>query len=171
MSIRLVKPTAEYAEDIMAFRAEFLENGEVIDGGSMLEEYDSADEWFAHLDEFSNNCPEGFVPADTFLAVDGDNRVVGIIDCRRHIDRPSLGEWGGHIGYSVRKSERRKGHAKEMLRQALEMYRKRDVEKVLVTCYVGNIASERTILANGGVFERETDDGSGHKIKRFWIEL
>lgn len=171
MSIRLVKPTAGYAEDIMAFRAEFLENGEVIDGGSMLEEYDSADEWLAHLDEFSDNCPEGFVPADTFLAVDGDNRAVGIIDCRRHIDHPSLGEWGGHIGYSVRKSERLKGHAKEMLRQALEMYRKRDVEKVLVTCYVGNIASEKTILANGGVFERETDDGSGHKIKRFWIEL
>lgn len=171
MSIRLVKPTAGYAEDIMAFRAEFLENGEVIDGGSMLEGYDSADEWLAHLDEFSDNCPEGFVPADTFLAVDGDNRAVGIIDCRRHIDHPSLGEWGGHIGYSVRKSERRKGHAKEMLRQALEMYRKRDVEKVLVTCYVGNIASEKTILANGGVFERETDDGGGHKIKRFWIEL
>lgn len=171
MGIRLVKPTDEYADDIMAFRAEFLENGEVIDGGSMLEEYDSADEWLVHLDEFSNNCPDGFVPADTFLAVDGNNRVVGVIDCRRHIDHPSLGEWGGHIGYSVRKSERRKGHAKEMLRRTLEIYRKRDVEKVLVTCYVGNIASEKTILANGGVFERETHDGSGHRVKRYWIEL
>ena len=171
MSIRLVKPTAEYADDIMAFRAEFLENGEVIDGGSMLEEYDSVDGWLAHLDEFSNNCPEGFAPSDTFLAVDGDNSVVGVIDCRRHINLPFLGEWGGHIGYSVRKFERRKGYAKEMLRQALEIYRKSDVEKVLVTCYVGNIASEKTILANGGVFERETGDSSGNKIKRFWIEL
>ena len=171
MSIRLVKPTAEYAEDIMAFRAEFMENGEVIDGGSMLEEYDNVDGWLAHLEEFSNNCPEGFVPADTFLAVDGNNSVVGIIDCRRHIGSPVLGEWGGHIGYSVRKSERRKGHAKEMLRQALEVYRGRGIEKVLITCYVGNIASERTILANGGVFEKETDDGSGHRIKRFWITL
>ncbi len=171
MSIRLVKPTAEYAEDIMAYRTEFLENGEVIDGGSMLEEYDSADEWFAHLDEFSNNCPEGFVASDTFLAVDDDNSVVGIIDCRRHIDHPILGEWGGHIGYSVRKSERRKGHAKEMLRQALEIYRGRGIGKVLVTCYVGNTASEKTILANGGVFERETGDSSGHSIKRFWITL
>lgn len=171
MSVRLVKPTAEYAGDIMTFRAEFLENGEVIDGGSMLEEYDSADGWLAHLDEFSNNCPEGFAPSDTFLAVDGDNSVVGIIDCRRHIDLPFLGECGGHIGYSVRKSERRKGYAKEMLRQALEMYRVRGIEKVLVTCYAGNIASEKTILANGGVFERKTDDGRGNKIKRFWIGL
>ncbi|MDE7361493.1 MAG: GNAT family N-acetyltransferase [Oscillospiraceae bacterium] len=171
MSIRLVKPTAEYAEDIMAFRAEFAENGEVIDGGSMLENYSSADEWLAHLDEFSNSCPEGFAPSDTFLAVNEDNSVVGIIDCRRHIDLPFLGECGGHIGYSVRKSERRKGHAKEMLRQALDMYRERGIGKVLVTCYVGNTASEKTILANGGVFERETGDSSGHRIKRFWITL
>lgn len=171
MSIRLVKPTAEYAEEIMNYRAEFSENGKMIHGGSMLEEYDSADKWFAHLDEFSNNCPEGFTPSDTFLAVNEDNRVVGVIDCRRHIDHPILGEWGGHIGYSVRESERRKGHAKEMLRQALEIYRGRGIYKVLITCDVGNIASEKTILANGGVFERETDDGSGQKIKRFWIEL
>lgn len=171
MSVRLVKPTAAFAEDIMAFRAEFLEDGEVIDGGSMLEEYDSADGWLAHLDEFSNNCPEGFAPSDTFLAVDEDNNVVGIIDCRRHIALPFLGECGGHIGYSVRKSERRKGYAKEMLRQALEMYRERGADKVLVTCYAGNIASEKTILANGGGFEREADNSGGQRIKRFWIEL
>lgn len=171
MSVHLVKPSTEYDGDIMAFRAEFLENGEVIDGGSMLEKYDSAEGWFVHLEEFSSRCPEGFVPSDTFLAVNEDNVVVGIIDCRRHIDHPFLGEWGGHIGYSVRKSERRKGYAKEMLRQALQIYRERGYEKVLVTCYTGNIASERTILANGGVYERETDDGSGHKIKRFRIEL
>lgn len=171
MNIRLVKPTVEYDEEIMSYRTVFLENGEMIHGGSMLEEYDSTEKWLAHLEEFSSRCPEGFVPSDTFLAVDGDNRVVGLIDCRRHIDHPILGEWGGHIGYSVRPSERRKGHAKEMLRQALEIYRGRGIGKVLVTCDVGNTASERTILANGGVFEREVDDGSGHGIKRFWITL
>lgn len=169
MSIRLVKPSAEYAKKIMAYRAEFMDNGEVIHGGSMLEKYDNADDWIAHLEEFSNNCPEGFVPTDMFLAVDENNSIVGLIDCRRHIEHPTIGEWGGHIGYSVRKSERRKGYAKEMLRQALKVYRVRGLEKVLVTCSAGNIASERTILANGGVFERETTDGSGHAVKRFWI--
>lgn len=171
MSVRLIKPSAEFSEDIMAYRAEFMENGEIIHGGSMLEKYDSAGDWLAHLDEFSNNCPEGFVPTDMFLAVNEDNRVVGLIDCRRHIDHPTVGEWGGHIGYSVRKSERRKGYAREMLRQALEIYRGRGADKILVTCQAGNTASERVILANGGAFERETGDGSGHVIKRFWITL
>ncbi len=39
-----------------------------------------------------------------------DNRVVGAIDLRHHIDHPILGTWGGHCGYSVRPSERRKGY-------------------------------------------------------------
>ncbi len=171
MSVRLIRPSAEYIGDIMAYRAEFLENGEIIHGGSMLEKYDSADDWLAHLEEFSNKCPEDFVPTDMFLALNEDNRVVGLIDCRRHIDHPIVGEWGGHIGYSVRKSERRKGYAKEMLRQALEIYRERGADKILVTCQAGNIASEKVILVNGGIFERETDDSSGHVIKRFWITL
>ena len=171
MNIRLVKPTDDYAEEIMSYRTEFLDNGEIIHGGSMLEKYDSADGWLAHLDEFSNRCPKGFVPTDTLLAVNEDGRIVGLIDCRRHIDHPVMGEYGGHIGYSVRKSERHKGYAKEMLRQALKIYCGRGIGKVLVTCRAGNTASERTILANGGVFERETTDGVGHVIKRFWITL
>ncbi len=171
MGVRLVKPSAEYAEDIMAFRAECLEYTDSIDGGSGLEKYDSVDEWFSHLDEFSNGFPEGHVPSDMLLAVNEDNRLVGLINCRWHIDHPILGEWGGHIGYSVRPSERRKGYAKEMLRQALELYRVRETDRVLVTCDVGNTASERTILANGGVFEREAHDNRGGKVKRFWIKL
>jgi len=155
----------------MAFRAEFLEYTDIIDGGSGLAKYDSVDEWFSHLDEFSDNFPEGHVPSDMLLAVNENNRLVGLIDCRRHINHPLLGEWGGHIGYSVRPSERRKGYAKEMLRQALELYRERGTDKVLVTCNVGNIASERTILANGGIFEREAHDNRGGTVKRFWIEL
>ena len=45
-----------------------------------------------------------------------DNKIVGIIDFRHHINHPILGTWGGHCGYSVRPSERGKGYAKEMLR-------------------------------------------------------
>ena len=67
--------------------------------------------------------------------------------------------------------ERRRGCAKEMLRLVLENANELGLERVMVTCKVGNIASERTILANGGVFERELEDGSGHRIKRYWIEF
>lgn len=167
--IKLIKPSADYAEDIMAFRAEM---GGHVPGGSNLEDYDNAADWIAHVEEFSSaeTCPENIVPANVFIAVNEDNRIIGMIDCRHHINHPRLSEYSGHIGYSVRPSERRRGYAKEMLRQALEFYRARGVDRVLITCADGNIGSERTILANGGIFERETPDGET-VMKRFWINL
>lgn len=166
--IKLIKPSADYAEEIMAFRAEI---GGHIPGGSNLEDFDNAADWIAHVEKFSSaeTCPEGIVPADVFIAVNEGNRIIGMIDCRHHINHPRLSEYSGHIGYSVRPSERRRGYAKEMLRQALEFYRARGVDRVLITCEDGNIGSERTILANGGIFERETLDGE-RVMKRFWIE-
>lgn len=176
MDIELLRPTAEYAEDIWQFRREFIENstGEDMGGCGKLRECTSAEEWLEQTERLTKpeTCPEGFVTADTYIAVrQSDNKIVGIIDLRHNLNTPVLREWGGHIGYCVRPDERRKGYAKEMLRLALENSRKLGLERVMVTCHVGNTASERTILANGGVYERETDNGNGHRIKRFWIEL
>ncbi len=175
-TIRLIKPSMDYAEDIMAFRREFLANDpdEDMGGSSGLRKYTSAEEWLSLLETTScpETCPEDKVPSDTFIAVrQSDNKIVGIIDLRHHIDHPILGEWGGHIGYCVRPDERRKGYAKEMLRLDLENARKIGLKKVMVTCDTDNIASERTILANGGVFEREAEANDRHTLKRYWITL
>ncbi|MDE6031008.1 MAG: GNAT family N-acetyltransferase [Oscillospiraceae bacterium] len=176
MDIELLRPTAEYAEDIWQFRREFIENSadEDMGGCGHLKECTSAEEWLKQIERLYDpaTCPEGWVTADTYIAVRrSDNKIVGIIDLRHNLNTPVLREWGGHIGYSVRPDERRKGYAKEMLRLALENGRRLGLERVMVTCHVGNTASERTILANGGVYERETDNGNGHRIKCFWIEL
>jgi predicted acetyltransferase len=74
------------------------------------------------------------------------------------------------MGYYVRRSERCKGYATEMLRQNLEKARERGIPRVMVTCTRGNLASEKVILKCGGVFEKEVpvDD---HFVRRFWIEL
>ncbi len=85
------------------------------------------------------------VPSHMYLAVrKRDDRVAGVIDLRHHINHPILGTWGGHGGYSVCPSERGKGYAKEI--------------------------SEKTILANGGVYEK-TIDVDGCKMKRYWITV
>lgn len=176
MDILLLRPSAEYAEDIWAFRREFLEysSDEEMGGCGKLRECSSAEEWLTQTAALTKpeTCPEGMVAADTYIAVRrSDNKIVGIIDLRHNLNTPVLSEWGGHIGYCVRPDERRRGCAKEMLRLVLENANELGLERVMVTCKIGNIASERTILANGGVFERELEDGSGHRIKRYWIEF
>ncbi len=74
------------------------------------------------------------------------------------------------MGYYVRPTERNKGYAKEMLRQNLEKARQRGIDKVLITCDADNSVSEKTILANGGGFEKNIlVDGCA--MKRYWVAL
>lgn len=94
---------------------------------------------------------------------------MGIIDLRHHINHPVLGTWGGHCGYSVRPSERGKGYAKEMLRLNIQNAKIMGISKLLVVCDETNIASEKVILANGGVFENNIVI-DGCIMKRYWID-
>jgi predicted acetyltransferase len=71
---------------------------------------------------------------------------------------------GGHIGYDVRPSARRRGYATAMLRDALIVARRLGIESALVTCSVDNVGSRTVIERNGGVLE---DERSG-KL-RFWL--
>ena len=175
--IVLVGPSREYAEDLWAFRQEIIDkdadNEDRFAGCMSLDHSDSADEWIriCTLRKDEKTCKEAgtTVPSHTYLAIrKRDNRIIGVIDLRHHIDHPVLGTWGGHCGYSVRPSERRQGYAKEMLRLNKLKAEELGIDKMLVTCNEANVASEKTILANGGIYEK-TIDVDGDKIKRFWI--
>lgn len=173
--IRLLSPSADYAEDIMRFKQEIIlaNDDDAFAGCGSLGSCRTIEEWLDILKTMENieTCPEGFVTSNTYLAVrSSDNRIIGIIDLRHHIAHPVLGLWGGHIGYSIRPSERGKGYAKEMLRLNLAKCRERGMDKVMITCSPQNIASAKTIIANGGVYEKDVDV-DGEIVRRFWIEL
>jgi len=63
------------------------------------------------------------------------------------------------------------GVASEMLRQLLETARAKSIRRLLITCDEDNVASERTIVKNGGAFESIVRNGDKPKKKRFWIDL
>ena len=110
-----------------------------------------------------------WVPATLLFLMDGE-RILGGIQIRHTINHPNLREYGGHIGYGIRPSERRKGYATEMLRLALIEARKIWLDRVMLGCYDDNIGSIRTIEKNGGVFERYTEY-EGKKSRVYWITL
>ena len=173
--IILKRPTIEYADDIMQLRQEIIDanDPDAFAGCGNLEDCKTAQEWMDRIAvmENSETCPEGRVSSHMFIAVRiSDNKIVGVIDLRHHLGNPVLREWGGHFGYIVRPSERGKGYAKEMVRQNLINCKELGLHKVMITCNRNNIASERTILANGGVFEKEVLV-DGDYTKRFWVTI
>ncbi|MBE5926358.1 MAG: GNAT family N-acetyltransferase [Lachnospiraceae bacterium] len=179
VNIELIEIQNIYADDIWKFRQEILEcdaeNEDRFAGCLSLEESQSADEWIniCILRKSEETCNDvgTEVPSHTYLAVRRtDNKVVGIIDLRHHINHPILGTWGGHCGYSVRPSERGKGYAKEMLHLNIQNAKSMDIDKLLVTCDERNLASEKVIIANGGVYEK-TIDVDGCRMKRYWISV
>lgn len=172
--ITLVVPSMAYEEQIKAYRNEFIENGDSMDGTSFLKEYEDVAEWLAFIEKnhHEETVTEGLVVATELLAVrSSDDKVVGMIDIR-HTLNDYLLKFGGHIGYSVRRSEWNQGYAKEMLHQALEVCRTLALEKVLLTCDKANPASAKVIQFNGGRLENELlDESDGEIVQRYWITL
>ena len=106
--------------------------------------------------------PPGHVPATTLWWTDGSD-YLGRIAIRHHLT-PALHESYGHIGYDVRPTARRRGHATAMLAAALPIANRLGVASALITCDYDNLGSRTVIERNGGVLE----DRRGDKL-RFWV--
>ena len=170
--IILVKPDLSYADEIIKYKEESLAESPIINGSAGLDRFSSIEIWFEELKKRSceDTVPKGLVPSSTYLAVrEKDNYIVGMIDIRHYLNE-YLTQVGGNIGYGVRKSERNKGYAKQMLKLALEKCKELKIKKVLITCDEDNIASEKVILSANAKLE-DIRNVDGENKKRFWIDL
>ena len=170
--IILVKPDLSYADEIIKYKEESLAESPIINGSAGLDRFSSIEIWFEELKKRSceDTVPKGLVPSSTYLGVrEKDNYIVGMIDIRHYLNE-YLTQAGGHIGYGVRKTERNKGYAKQMLKLALEKCKELKIKKVLITCDEDNIASEKVILSANAKLE-DIRNVDGENKKRFWIDL
>lgn len=165
----LLRPLSDADEpEIRAAQAEL-----AADGFDFLLDERDGEPWPAYVARVASwrdgrGLSPGFVPS-TFLVAEVEGQVVGRVSIRHELT-PWLREFGGHIGYGVRPGFRRRGHATEILRQALGIARAAGVTEALVTCDEDNVASAATIEACGGRFERLTvPEPDAPRKRRYWV--
>jgi len=170
----LRKPELKYAEQIKAYRQEFLDFGGSMDGCGALRKMENSIDWLAEAERYSHRetIPPGRVQSTQFIYVrESDGKIVGMIQVRHYLN-DSLEKYAGHIGYSVCPSERRKGYAAAMLRDVLPYCKKIGLKRVMISCAEDNTGSRKTILKNGGVYESTVFCPEKNvNLERYWIDL
>ena len=164
----LIEPTEELWPEFFAMAEEYFASGDA--------RYQPALEDFpAYLRTLLDGArgvglPPGRVPYSTFWLTSG-RHLIGRSSLRHRLTR-ELEDEGGHVGYDIRPSERRKGYGTAILTLTLAEARKAGLSRALLTCDTDNVASARIIEKNGGRLQgRAVSKRSGKLISRYWIEL
>lgn len=166
-----VKPQIEHERQAIEYINEFYKYNSKINGVGGLDKYlDNYSTWLQKLDEDIKRKPtEEKVPSETFFLIrKNDNKIVGMINIRLELNE-NLKKIGGHIGYSIRPEERKKGYNKINLYLGLKECQKHGIKDVLMDCDKDNIGSSKTMQALNGVLIKEWYDKQKDRTTQYYI--
>ncbi len=170
MHLKLVEPNTDYEHDFMEMLNEFKDSGGAIPFVMHFNKDVFQDILLAAIENSKGaNVTPNMEASTTWWLCDSENRLIGIVNIRHSLNE-YLENFGGHIGYGIRPLERQKGYATQLLSLALDKCKEMGLERVLITCAKENIASQKVILKNGGLFEDEKQY-EGINILRYWIAI
>ena len=169
-NMRLIKPDINYKDEYLDMLFEWKKSGEELVPWVLNLDCTDFNSMVEKINGWSNGAglPDGFVECSVFWLVN-NNKLIGAIDIRHRLTE-ALTFRGGHIGYGIRPSERKKGYASMMLSLGLKECKELGLSKVLITCSKRNVGSYKTIINNGGILDSE-DIENGVMFQRYWITL
>lgn len=166
-------------EEVLEYINEHIKYGSDLNGTSSLkrivENNMSYEDWLeetTRLKEKEYAEVNKLVPATTYFTIrESDNKIVGMVNLRHYLN-DYLKKYGGHIGYGIRPTERRKGYAKIQLYLVLIEAQKLGLDKVMVDCVSTNEGSEKTIKALGGLFDEKVhEENRNIYLNNYWINV
>ena len=167
--MKLIVPVTSYKKQYLEMMDDWRSTGEPLVPFCLKYDTSDFDEFVKLTNSFMKVQDKGFVHHSTFWLITDDDRIAGVSNLRHYLNENLLLE-GGHIGFGIRPSFRRKGYASDILALTLLEAKKLNIDKALLTCDKSNIASSKTILKNGGVLWKE------HLYKdvmkqNYWMDL
>lgn len=173
-TLKPVLPSLDYEAELVDYRREFLNSGDPINGSARLANYENISDWLAWVNSLTSaeTLPPDYVVCSTYLYVrEEDNKIVGMAQLRHYLNDYTE-KYAGHVGYSIRPSERGKHYAMRLLHDMLPRLKSLGHNRILVTCEPQNVASRKVILSNGGVYESTVHDPLRQAdLERYWIDL
>ena len=166
----LVVPTIKYKRKAIKYIKEHNKYGSRINGSGMLYEYlDDYNGWLKKLEHERNIVTDNvYVPNETyFLVRKNDQKIVGMVNLRTELNEHVKNSYGS-IGYGIRPKERRKGYNKINLYLTLLECKKRGIKNVVISCEKDNIASSKSMLALGAVFDKEVYSSTKNNFIQFY---
>ena len=165
----------EFADEIAAYRQEMLDADSSFDGCFSLKRMPDMKEYTDYCigwSDPSREADEHGAWGTVILCIrKSDMKMVGCMQVHNVLSE-RMKRYTGHVGYSVRPSERKKGYAKKMLAKAKDFLSSFGFEEINVACLPDNEASRRTILANGGEYlETVFLEKDGVNLERYVIKL
>jgi predicted acetyltransferase len=165
-TVTLELPDKQYKDSFIEALEEFQQEGKYT--------YLNKDQMTTDFEAFIAEIPEirmkiNHVPETEYWLIE-DKKYIGRLSIRHKLNGELLVK-GGHIGYSIRPSERRKGYGVKILELGLEKAKILGLTRILITCDSSNEASRKIIENHGGVLENEVAGKSGNPtILRFWLD-
>lgn len=170
-TLQLIEPKIFLEKEYHQMLQEWHESGEPLIPFVLSYDSTNFNNFIDNLEGFKTGIgiPDTFVPHSTFWLIGFENKILGVANIRHHLNDKLLQE-GGHIGYGIRPSERRKGYATKILELSLIEAKKLGITRALITCDHDNTGSRKAIINNNGILDHEHIYESKRKLN-FWIDI
>ena len=174
--LKLVKPDIKYYNQYKEMMDEWIMEGSRISPWPLSLKYHKIElfeEMIKRIEEVEQGKNlDGYASSTTYwLYEDKENKLLGAANLRHYLTQEGLKTWG-HVGYGIRPYERKKGYATKLLKLVIQEARKKNLKRLLLASYEGNIGSWKVMEKCGAKLENIIIEGeTGLPIKRYWISL